>query len=69
MGDVALSWSLFGVLTAGCAGLLSALYALVGRMDTLGTELRGEMRALRTELRGEMQELRADLRSHRSLDH
>ena len=51
---MALSWSLFGLLAVMCGGLLASLHALIGRMDSLGTELRAEMRALRTELTGRM---------------
>jgi hypothetical protein len=38
---VALSWSLFGVLTVMCGGLLAALYALVGRRDGLAERFDG----------------------------
>jgi hypothetical protein len=51
---VALSWSLFGVLTVMCGGLLAALYALVGRGDGLAERfdgLAGRMDVLTTEVR------------------
>ncbi len=61
----ALSWSLFGLVATMCGGLLAALYALIGRMDALGTDLRADMRGLRGEFHGEFQGLRGEFQGLR----